>query len=74
MTDRHSTTASIEAADLIQTLAGYAERYEREHGRRLEAVTLPRATWLALGKPEMVAGVRITPADDIGAPVPRMSG
>lgn len=74
MSDSHSTTAPAGAAELIKTLTGYAERYQHQYGHRLEAVTLPRATWLALGKPEIAAGVRITPTDDIGAPVPPMSG
>ena len=61
MTDHHSTTAAPDAAELLHYLRGYADRYHRQHGSRLEAVTIPRATWLALGKPETAAGLRIKP-------------
>lgn len=57
MTDSCSTIAPVDAPELIKTLTGYSKRFQHQHGYRPEAVTLPRA----LGKPEMAAGVRITP-------------
>lgn len=55
MTD-HST-----AAELVAHLRGYVERYQRQHGRPPAGVVIGRAEWEALGRPEMAAGVRITP-------------
>ncbi|WP_445005493.1 hypothetical protein [Halomonas mongoliensis] len=61
MNDHHSTTTAPDAAELLHYLKGYADRYQRQHGRRLEVVTLPRDTWRALGKPDTAAGLRIKP-------------
>ncbi|MGM0914125.1 MAG: hypothetical protein ACQEXC_09465 [Pseudomonadota bacterium] len=61
MTDHHSTTAAPDAAELVATLRGYVERYQRQHGHPPAGVVIGRAEWEALGRPEMAAGVRIQP-------------
>ncbi|MCE8040788.1 hypothetical protein HOP60_01300 [Halomonas daqingensis] len=61
MIEHHSTTEAPKPAELLHYLKGYVDRYQRQHGSRPAAVTLPRSTWLALGEPELAAGLRIKP-------------
>ncbi|UYG06773.1 hypothetical protein [Halomonas sp. M4R1S46] len=65
MADKHSTNDHAEIrADLLGTLKGYVDRYQRQHGFRPPTVAIGRAEWSLLGCPDMAAGVRILPTGD----------
>lgn len=51
-------------AELVEQLEHYVHRHEMVKGYRPRCLTVGRPEWEAMGRPDIVAGVRIEPSPE----------